>query len=676
MTFPKMKNWQIEEDDDGIVWVNIETQGQPTNVLTRDTLDELEALLDRLREQSPRGLVIGSARAGGFIAGADVKAFTQLADKEEAVELIHRGQAIMDGIEALPCPTVAMITGYCLGGGLELALACDYRLALEDPATRVALPEVKLGIHPGFGGSVRSIQRIGPIAAMDLMLTGRSLDAKRARRIGLVDQVFPERQLRHAARETVLARPAIPAPRLAHRLANLRPMRALIAWQLRKKVAGKAPKAHYPAPWALIDLWEQYGGEKARMYREEARSVAHLITGQTAQNLIRVFQLQTLLKGQGDRKAFKVKHVHVMGGGVMGGDIAAWCALQGFHVSVQDPRPEALAQTLKRAHKLYKRRFRAFPLQGVAAGDRLIPDPEGHGVARADVVIEAIFEDLDAKSALYRDLESRLKPDALLATNTSSIPLEQLSQALEDPSRLVGLHFFNPVAKMPLLEVVRGENTGDDVMARALSFARQIDKLPLPVKSAPGFLVNRILMPYLLEAMILYSEGVPKEVIDKAARDFGMPMGPIELGDAVGLDICLHVGDILARELGYSVPDILRETVDEGHLGLKSGSGFYSYTDGKKVKAKHTDFAGAIEEVQDRLILRYINEAVACLREGVVENADLVDAGMVFGTGFAPFRGGPMHYRQQSGDQALATRLQELQSRHGERFQVDPGWAT
>jgi 3-hydroxyacyl-CoA dehydrogenase/enoyl-CoA hydratase/3-hydroxybutyryl-CoA epimerase len=675
MTFPKMKNWQIEEDDDGIVWLNIETQGQPTNVLTRDTLDELEALLDRLREQSPRGLVIGSARAGGFIAGADVKAFTQLADKEEAVELIHRGQSIMDGIEALPCPTVAMITGYCLGGGLELALACDYRLALEDPATRLALPEVKLGIHPGFGGSVRSIQRIGPIAAMDLMLTGRSLDAKRARRIGLVDQVFPERQLRHAARETVLARPAIPAPRLAHRLANLRPMRALIARKLRKKVAGKAPKAHYPAPWALIDLWEQYGGEKARMYREEARSVAHLITGQTAQNLIRVFQLQTLLKGQGDRKAFKVKHVHVIGGGVMGGDIAAWCALQGFHVSVQDPRPEALAQTLKRAHKLYKRRFRAFPLQGVAAGDRLIPDPEGHGVARADVVIEAIFEDLDAKSALYRDLEPRLKPHALLATNTSSIPLEQLSQALEDPSRLVGLHFFNPVAKMPLLEVVRGENTGDDVMARALSFARQIDKLPLPVKSAPGFLVNRILMPYLLEAMILYSEGVPKEVIDKAARDFGMPMGPIELGDAVGLDICLHVGDILANELGYSVPDILRETVDKGKLGIKSGAGFYSYKDGKKVKAKHADFGGPIEDVQDRLILRYINEAVACLREGVVDDADLVDAGMVFGTGFAPFRGGPMHYRQQNGDQALATRLQELQSRHGERFQVDPGWA-
>lgn len=674
MELKEMSNWTIEEDADGILWLNIDTQGQPTNVLTHATLDELESLLETIADSSPRGLVIGSARPGAFIAGADVKAFTRLEGAEDALKLIQRGQSIMDTLEALPCPTVAMITGYCLGGGLELSLACDYRLALDDPATRLGLPEVKLGIHPGFGGTVRSIRRLGVFQAMDLMLTGRTVDAKRARRMGLVDQVFPERQLKRAARETVLARPATARPGSLQRLANLRPARWLIARQLRKQVARKAPKVHYPAPYALIDLWERAGGEHARMYREEARSVAELITGQTAQNLIRVFQLQTLLKGVGDRKAFDAHHVHVIGGGVMGGDIAAWCALQGFRVSVQDPRPEALAQTLKRAQKQFSRRFRAYPLRGVAAADRLIPDPDGDGVAKADVVIEAIFEDLDAKTALYRDLEPRLKPEALLATNTSSIPLEQLSAELADPGRLVGLHFFNPVARMPLLEVVRGKDTRDDVMTRALSFARQIDKLPLPVKSSPGFLVNRVLMPYLLEAILLYQEGVPREVIDKAARDFGMPMGPIELGDTVGLDICLHVGEILAQELGYQVPDVLREMVEKGRLGIKTGKGFYTYKDGKKVKTKPADFDGSVDEVQDRLILRYVNEAVACLREEVVEDADLVDAGMVFGTGFAPFRGGPMHYRSQQGDEALAGRLEELESRHGERFQADPGW--
>ncbi|HDP89612.1 MAG TPA: crotonase [Thioalkalivibrio sp.] len=669
------RNWHYEEDPDGIVWLSIETADQPTNVLTHDTLDELEDLLQRLAATPPRGLVIGSARDNGFIAGADVKAFTRLRSEDEALVLIQRGQAVMDAIEALPCPTVALINGYCLGGGLELALACDYRIALDDPKTRLGLPEVKLGIHPGFGGSVRSIQLLGVLRAMDLMLSGRSIDAKQARRLGLLDYVVPARQMRRAAHDTVLARPAKARRKWIHGLMERKPLRPLIARLLRRQVAAKAPPAHYPAPHALIDIWEHHGAATAPLFREEARSVARLITGDTAQNLIRVFQLQTRLKSLGDRKAFQPRHVHVIGGGVMGGDIATWCALQGLRVTVQDPRPEALAQTLKRAQQLYTRRFRAYPLLGVAAGDRLIPDPDGHGLKHADVVIEAIFEDLDAKQALYREIEPRLKPEALLATNTSSIPLERLGEALADRSRLVGLHFFNPVSRMALLEIVRGTDTSDSSMERAMAFARHIDKLPLPVKSSPGFLVNRILMPYLLEAVVLYEEGVPKEIIDQAARDFGMPMGPIELADTVGLDVCQHVGDILARELNYEVPAALTTIVKRGRIGIKSGSGFYDYRKGKRVKSKPPVFEGSIQEVQDRLILRYLNEAVACLREGVVEDADLVDAGMVFGTGFAPFRGGPMRYQQQYAT-ALGKRLREFSATHGARFQPDAGWAS
>ncbi|MBD3620087.1 MAG: enoyl-CoA hydratase/isomerase family protein [Chromatiales bacterium] len=667
------RNWHLEEDADGIVWLRIETADQPTNVLTAETLTEFEVILGQLAAAPPRGLVIGSARDNGFIAGADVKAFTRIATEEEALALIQRGQAVMDAVAALPCPTVALINGYCLGGGLELALACDYRIALDDPRTRLALPEVKLGIHPGFGGSARAIRLLGVLRAMDLMLSGRSIDAKSARRMGLVDYVVPERQLQRAAHDTVLARPAPARRPWLQGVLDRRPLRPLVARLLRRQVAAKAPHAHYPAPYALIDIWEQHGDSSARLFREEALSVARLITGDTARNLIRVFQLQTQLKGLGDRKAFTPRHVHVIGAGVMGGDIAIWCALQGLRVTVQDPRPEALAQTIKRAQKQFARRFRSYPLLGMAAGDRLIPDPQGHGLGRADVVIEAIFEDLQAKRALYRDIEPRMRAEALLATNTSSIPLERLAEGLADASRLVGLHFFNPVAKMSLLEIVRGETTSEATMARAQAFARHIDKLPLPVKSSPGFLVNRVLMPYLLEAVILYEEGVPREIIDRAARDFGMPMGPIELADTVGLDICQHVGEILAGELGYEVPKALSRMVERGHLGSKSGQGFYDYKQGRRVKTKPPEFTGSLEEIQDRLILRYLNEAVACLREGVVEDADLIDAGMIFGTGFAPFRGGPMHYRAQYAA-ALEKRLRELAETQGPRFAPDAGW--
>lgn len=670
----KFKHWRAERDAHAIVWLALDKADGNANVLNREVLEELDAVIDQLRAHPPRGLVIHSGKKNGFIAGADIKEFTTLGSETDGLALVQRAQGILNRLEALRFPTVAMIQGFCLGGGLELAVACRYRVAEEDPRTRLGLPEVKLGIHPGFGGTVRIVQLIGALPGMELMLTGRTVDARAAARMGLIDYAVPLRQLRSAARSVVLNPPQ---PKHATRLqaaTNWPMLRPLVAKQLRKRTAAKARPDHYPAPFALIDLWARYGDDPHAMMNEEAHSVAKLVTGHTAQNLIRVFYLQERLKSLGRKELIAPRHVHVVGGGVMGGDIAAWCALQGFKVTVQDRNHQTLARVLARAHGLYKKKLK-LPRLVQAAMDRLIPDHGGIGVAHADVVIEAIFENTQAKQQLFADLERRAKPDALLATNTSSIPLEEIGEALARPERLVGLHFFNPVAQMQLVEIVEGRNTDPDVARKAAAFVRHIDRLPLPVRSSPGFLVNRVLMPYLLEAVTLGGEGVPAPLIDQAALDFGMPMGPIELADTVGLDICLSVGRILADKLQLEIPDRLGELVAAGQLGRKSGRGFYEWQNDRPLKPKIASGYAAPTSLADRLVLRMINESVACLREGVVADADLLDAGMIFGTGFAPFRGGPMHHVRESGRDEVCQRLQDLEAAYGSRFHADPGWS-
>ena len=579
---------------------------------------------------------------------------------------------MLERLERLPCPTVAMINGFALGGGLELALACRYRVALDDPKTQLGLPEVKLGIHPGFGGTVRSIRLVGVLPAMDMMLTGRGLRARAAKKIGLVDLAVPERHLERAARKLALDPPPVRRASSWQRLLSNRLLRPLVAAQLEKQVARKAKKRHYPAPYAIIELWKDEYDDPQAMYKKEAESIAKLMTGDTARNLVRVFLLQDRLKGLGRKSKLDLKHVHVIGAGVMGGDIAAWCALRGYSVTLQDREPKFVAPAIKRAAKLYQGKLKE-PRLVQAAMDRLVPDVDGRGAAQADVVIEAIYENADAKRALYASLETRMKPGALLATNTSSIRLEELSRDLAAPDRLVGLHFFNPVAKMPLLEVVHTDSTDARALEQALAFARHVDRLPLPAKSSPGFLVNRILMPYMMEAMLVAGEGVPLAAIDRAALDFGMPMGPIELADTVGLDVALSVSKVFADAFDMQVPPRLKQMVDDGHLGRKSGRGFYAYKDGKPVRDKSAA-DGAPTDLADRLIMPLLNEAVACLHEGVVADADLVDAGVIFGTGFAPFTGGPIHYARARGkDDVLAT-MNRLAERHGERFRPHAGW--
>jgi len=667
------QHWKVETDNTGICWLHLDKAEASANVLSADILHELDNIVSSLTGSPPKGVVILSDKASGFIAGADVKEFTTFADEAGALTAIRRAHRIFNAIEALPCPTVAMINGYCLGGGMELALACRYRVADDSPKTRLGLPEVRLGIHPGFGGTVRSIRTMGVLAAMDLMLTGRTVDARAAKRLGLISYAVPARHLQTAARSLIAKPPAKQALKWWLNLLNFKPIRPWVGKMLSKKVAERAPPSHYPAPYALIELWEKYYDDHFLMLDQEAQSVARLITGPTAQNLIRVFLLQEQLKGLGRADDYEPRHVHVIGAGVMGGDIAIWCALRGFTVTLQDQKKEALANVIKRAHGMYKKIVKD-RFQVTATLDRLIPDPKGNGLRRADVVIEAIFEDAEVKRKLFKSIEPLTKPTAILATNTSSIPLDEINTALARPARLVGLHFFNPVSKMPLVEIVQSPTTDKTVAQQAAAFTKRIDRLPLPVSSKPGFLVNRILMPYLMEAVILAEEGVPLAVIDKAAVDFGMPMGPIELADTVGLDICQHVAENLSKHLNMDVPERLKVMVKAGMLGRKSGKGFYEFKNDKPVKlAVGGDKASA--DLQDRLIFRMLNEAVACLRDGVVETADLADAGVIFGTGFAPFRGGPFHYIQARGVPQMRKMLDQLHQRYGARFTPDSGWS-
>lgn len=667
--------WHRSEDQNGLVWLALDVPDSATNTLTAEVLDALEQRISELESIPAKGLVLYSAKDNGFIAGADINVFREPHTEDELFSLIRQVQMLFSRIEGLPFPTLAMIHGFCLGGGLELALACDYRIAADDDQTRIGLPEVRLGIHPGYGGSVRMIEKLGVMSAMPLMLSGRLLSGRSAFKAGVIDEVVSKRQLRRAAKDRLLNAPSCKRPARWQALLSSAWLRPAVAFLLRRETAKRANIEHYPAPFALIDVWKTQPRSREDYFAAEARSVAQLLLSDSAQNLVRLFFLRQRLKGLGKLKTPPAVHVHVIGAGVMGGDIAAWCALQGLRVTLQDQTAHQLAPAIKRARVLFQKTLK-LPYKVQAAMDRLIPDSEGLGVRQADVVIEAIFENLEAKQALYQRLEPQLRPGALLATNTSSIALETLATCLKQPERLVGLHFFNPVSKMQLVEVVNGESTAAEWRDIAMAFVVQIDRLPLPVKSAPGFLINRILMPYLLEAVTLAQEGVALERIDKAAKDYGMPMGPIELADTVGLDICQSVADILAGELGLEVPPLLAQLLDQGRLGKKSGHGFYRY-DKENKTIRHRSGTGktlSSEQIQQRLMLRLFNECAACLNDGIVNDTELLDAGMVFGTGFAPFRGGPVQAMKTKGIADCTEQLEAFSHQYGERFLPHPGW--
>ena len=646
---PETRNWRFSLDFEGLGWLTIDTPDAPVNTLSTTAMAELETLVqyfdDLIAAGELKGVILLSGKDSGFIAGADVSEFDAMSDYTVLPEALRRAHALFDRIEALKVPFVSGIHGFCLGGGLELALASHYRIAVNNDATRIGFPEINLGIFPGFGGTGRSIRQAGPVDAMQIMLTGKLLRAGPARGMGLVDKLVRHRdQLRWEARKAVLAgkRSAV-APWTKAVMANGL-VRPTIAKRMREEARKKARPEHYPAPYALIDLFEQKGGDWREMIRGEAERFVPLMASDTARNLRRVFFLSESLKKQGlrgdDKPVFR--RVHVIGAGVMGGDIAAWCALRGMGVTLQDLDMDRIKPALDRAKKLFKRRLRK-PVDVQNAIARLEADVEGKGLARADVVIEAVVENLDIKRKIFADAEARARPDAILATNTSSIELERIGESLTDPSRLIGLHFFNPVAQLPLVEVIRSTFNTDLDIKRGASFALAIGKSPVVVKSAPGFLVNRVLMPYMLGAVERVERGESKELIDAAAQAFGMPMGPIELMDTVGLD----VGQSVAHELGHAVPENSRfaALVASRKLGRKTGEGFYKWEKGKAVKGEvpqHADLAG----LGRQLVKPLVDTTEIVVGEGIVADADLADIGVIFGTGFAPFLGGPMQARK------------------------------
>ncbi len=665
-------SWSLEIDTDRVAWLVCDTPGVSTNVLSAAVLRDLAAQLADIAAKRPVGVVIRSAKAGGFIAGADIKEFLQIRTPEEGYELVRAGQTVLQTLADLPCPSVAALHGFALGGGLELALACTYRVAADDARLSLGLPEVLLGIHPGFGGTVRSVQIIGVRPALDLMLKGKPYKGAHALTVGLIDELVPPADLRERAKSRLLRSPPKTTAPFVDKLLNLGPARPFVARQAASTLRHSVRREQYPAPYAILDLWQRYGAAGTESYEAEARSIAELMCTPTSRNLVRVFLLQDRLKSLGGKSSADFRRVHVIGAGVMGGDIAAWSAFRGMTVTLQDRSEELIQPALDRARAFFDRRLKD-PAAAAAAFARLRMDVKGDGVADSDVVIEAIFENVEAKQALYAELEPKLKPNAILATNTSSIKIETLCERLLDPSRLVGIHFFNPVAQLPLVEIVQGTSTQPQAVQNALKFTRKLDKLPLPCKSAPGFVVNRILTPYINEALFALEGGVPAAVIDRVGKAFGMPMGPIELTDVVGLDVSLHVGRVLAEAFHRRVPEILVTLVARKKLGRKSGEGFYVWRDGKPVKTESPQFV-VPADLEDRLILPMLNEAIACLREGIIEDADLLDAGAIFATGFAPFRGGPLQYAKARGIANVTARLTELALRYGERFRPDPGW--
>ena len=679
---PTYKHFSITHEEDDVSLVVFTHATKSVNVMDKEVLLELKDLLRALQALSLRGVVFISRRKD-FCLGADVAEFSTLASQDAALAKMRYGQRVFDNLQRLPFPSVAAIRGFCLGGGMEMALSCDIRIGVASPSRTLGLPEVRLGIHPGYGGTLRLPKLVGDICGVNLMLQGRILSPFQAKKIHLLDTLVPDHMLEHTAKKIVLSKPRRARKRFfsfPHIPFIRRPLAKIF-----KRFLHDFPKENYPAPHKLLDLWSEQSDVPEIALDQEAISNSALFATPSARGLVRAFLLRERLRQHASptskkestsaplaKQPKRLKRVHVIGAGVMGGDIAAWCALRGLVVTLQDIDPGVLASARKRAVALFQKNLRH---SWHTAGDRFIADPEGFGVRDADVVIEAVSENPKLKQHIYASVEPKMRNDAVLATNTSSIILSELAEGLRNPERFIGLHFFNPVAKMMLVELIEGENSGATALAKGFEFIRKIGKLPLKVRSVPGFLVNRILMPYLLEAALLVDEKTSIETIDATAWRFGMPMGPLEVADQVGLDICLSVARIL-REKGekdFPIPFVLQERVERGDLGRKTGRGFYTW---KKGKPKRSRKFGEVvsEKIEDRLIMLILNEAVACVAEGVVEDKDAVDAGLIYGAGFAPFRGGVTQYIKSLGADTVQAKLQEMQSLYGERFAPHTGW--
>jgi 3-hydroxyacyl-CoA dehydrogenase/enoyl-CoA hydratase/3-hydroxybutyryl-CoA epimerase len=681
---------RVEEREGDVLAIVLDRPGARVNLIDDLWLRDMAAALDRAARERPRGLAILSAKPGQFIAGADVDLIASLPDADEAARRAKQGQDLLARLSDLPFPTVAVVNGACLGGGLETALACRAIFAADDERVSLGLPEVRLGILPGFGGTWRLPRRVGLTAALPLLLSGRSLRARPALRIGLVDRLAPPAILESVALRAA-AQGAWPrAPRPARRaaadalLGRTPPGRALLrgltARRLRAETGG-----HYPAPPVILDrALGGYGAPRERAAQAEARAFGALATGPVAGHLIFLFRGTERLArwpwtGAAAPPDTASRRVGVIGAGTMGGAIAGAFAERGLDVRLRDVSIDALRAGLANAAAPLARRVARRSLstrERDAILARIAPATDDTGMGSADLVVEAVPEIAELKRRIFREVEGRVPHAAILATNTSSIPVTEIAEGLDSPERLVGLHFFNPVHRMPLVEVIPGARTEADVVARAVGIVRRLRKTPVVVADRPGFLVNRLLLPYLNEAARCVEEGWSPAAIDGALERFGFPMGPLAVLDEVGLDVAAKVAGVLAAAFGARAQPapVLERLLARGALGRKAGRGFWTGR-GKSRRPNAADLpskpAGprrADEEIPMRLLTGMVNEAARCLEEGVAAHPDHVDLATVLGTGFPPFRGGLLRWARATGEAEIRRHLDALAARHGERF--------
>jgi len=692
----------LEVDSERVAWITFDDPDRSLNVLTESVLGRFEQVLEEVHalqgQHQIRALVVRSGKPQGFIAGADVAAIAGIESPEEGRAAAAAGQAIFSKIDALQIPTVAAIHGVCLGGGMELSLACRFRVASDSPKTKLGLPEVQLGILPAWGGTTRLPRLIGLQAALDMLLTGKQLDTRRALARGLVDAVVPAELFRDKVEAFVRDRldgAPVRSPKrslVTRVLDGTPPGRALVLRQAKKRVLAQTG-GHYPAPLRILEVAAASKGSVDASLAREAEAAGELIAGTVSKNLIHVFHMrEAARKGPGSgvgQRSSRIEHLGILGAGVMGGGIAQLAANNGIQVRIKDIRHDAVAGALQHARSLFQRSAKRRRLSRLEADQRMELITGGldyAGFAQADVVIEAVVERMDVKHAVLKEVEALIRPDCVVSSNTSSLSIDEMASVLERPEQFGGMHFFNPVHRMPLVEVVRGSRTSDETTATLHALALRMGKVPVVVSDGAGFLVNRILGPYLNEASFLLAEGLGIEAVDRSAVRFGMPMGPVRLLDEVGLDIARHAGEALFEAFGERMrpSPILESLAGSKRLGRKGGLGFYRYADGKEVGVDGGIYAeigldpaaptsGSDDpQITARLILAMVNEAARTLEDEIVRSAADVDLGMIMGTGFPPFRGGLLRYADSIHPRTVVARLLELRDQHGPRFEPSP----
>jgi 3-hydroxyacyl-CoA dehydrogenase / enoyl-CoA hydratase / 3-hydroxybutyryl-CoA epimerase len=666
----------------GIAFLTFDRPSSAANIFDQATFEQLNTFLDQVQnDASVRGLVIVSAKPKIFIAGADLTGFSKDPSPESLAKLIEQGQRTFDRIATLKFPTVAAIHGVALGGGLEIALACDYRIASLDSATKVGLPETTLGIIPAWGGCTRLPRLVGLPAALEVILSGRQYPTKQALKLGLIDDSTHRERLEGLAIKKIVESQGRKRVTKTH-FSNIGPLATIIADRAKKKTIEKT-RGHYPAPLKALEVVVKgLKSPTAASFENEKKAFIELAKGEVAQNLIRVFFLQERAKKLtvGDLKPeVKPKRALVVGAGLMGSGIAQWLSARGLNVVLKDIGPEPLGKGLQAIDRVYRDAVKRKILSEVdarAGFDRILPVYEDVPLTNVDLAIEAAVEKLDLKKQIFSALEPKIPNVLLIASNTSGLSIDAISEGMAHPEKVIGVHFFNPVHRMQLVEVVRGSRTSETVLAMAIQFVKSIGKLPVLVQDSPGFLVNRILLPYMVEAIRIFSEGHSVEAIDRTMLDFGMPMGPLRLNDEVGLDVSQHVGSDLAARVSHLPPlnDVLPRMIEKGWLGKKSGAGFYVYRDRSETpNPELKELQPSIQptnpdQLSDRLVFIMVNEAARVLEEKVVTNPEDVDFGMIMGTGWAPFRGGPLKYADSVGISTVVSRLNHLAGKFGEHF--------